>query len=103
MLRGICGDVCSGDVSWTWRKILILRSLAVQFIKHRVGNGGDVFICHDDWHHLGPLKLRFGPIVIYDAASNDSAKMAEYASEAGCNMPLALSNDLIHINTRMPA
>lgn len=54
-----------------------LRCIAAQFIKYRVGNGRSVFVWHDNWQSLGPLKLRFGPRIIYDAASVEDAKLVD--------------------------
>lgn len=51
-----------------------IRSDAIQFIKYRVGNGSSVFMWHDNWQNLGPLKMRLGARVLYDAASSDEAR-----------------------------
>ena len=40
--------------------------------------------------------------LIYDAASEDGAKVADYMNAAGWNMPVALSQALIEINNRLP-
>lgn len=39
--------------------------------------------------------------VIYDAASEDGTKVADYMNAAGWNMPVALSQALI-LNNRLP-
>ena len=44
-----------GDCSWTWRKLLRLRSSAQKGIKHVIGNGASTYLWLDDWHPLGPL------------------------------------------------
>ncbi|KAL0416380.1 UNVERIFIED_CONTAM: putative ribonuclease H protein [Sesamum latifolium] len=51
--------------SWSWRKILKLRSQLLANIIYHIGVGDSVWLWHDPWHHLGPLMHRFsnGPHV----------------------------------------
>lgn len=49
-----------GD-SWTWKSILRLRSVAEQFVKAVLGNGGTINFWYDSWTPLGPLIKCLGP------------------------------------------
>ena len=72
------------------------------FIKYVVGNGKNVFLWHDNWHTLGPLKLRFGHRVIYDSASEDGAKVDSLINGAGWGRLPAVSTALMQINNGFP-
>ena len=63
LLKGICPILCS--CSWNWRSVLKIRDLARHIIYVKVGLG-NYFICHDYWHPLGPLYVKFGQRTIYD-------------------------------------
>lgn len=51
----------SDSDSWTWKKILALRPLALQFIRTRLGNGLDTSFWHDVWTPFGQLITHIGP------------------------------------------
>ncbi|XP_056852587.1 uncharacterized protein LOC130501776 [Raphanus sativus] len=51
----------SDSDSWTWKKILDLRPLALQFIRTRLGNGEDTSFWHDVWTPFGQLISHIGP------------------------------------------
>lgn len=51
----------SASDSWTWRKLLELRPLALQFIRSRVGNGRETSFWYDVWTPLGQLINHIGP------------------------------------------
>lgn len=76
--------------------------MAVQYIRYIVGNGRAVFIWYDNWHDFGPLKARFGERIIYDAASREDAKMADYLCDVGWNKPLPVSAALRSITDAWP-
>lgn len=46
--------------SWTWRKLLELRPLALQFIKTRLGNGLSTSFWYDVWTPFGQLISHIG-------------------------------------------
>ena len=104
MLRGksVWGCRCFADSSWTWRKILKLRSAAIQFIRYVVGDGSSVYVWHDNWHPLGPLKTRFGARIIYDASSTEWAVMADYVDTTGWIKPNVVSPGLIAVVNNWP-
>lgn len=92
----------SGDVSWTWLKLMKLRSIAVQFTKYRDGNGLQA-VWHDNSHPLGPVKQRFGGRIIYDAWSTDNATMNEYVNQNGRCLPQPFSTDLPAVVNQLPS
>lgn len=94
---------CPVDASWTWRKILKLRNVVIQFIRYIVGNGKGTFIWHDNWYPFCLLKLRFGTRVIYNAASNEGTKLDGFVTMYGWNMPCAISYELIIISNSLPS
>ncbi|KAL0444669.1 UNVERIFIED_CONTAM: LINE-1 retrotransposable element O protein, partial [Sesamum latifolium] len=51
--------------SWSWRKLLRLRTVLLPRMTFRIGDGTRFSLWHDPWHHLGPLITRFplGPNV----------------------------------------
>lgn len=42
--RNLWNCPCGSDSSWTWRKLMKLRQLAVGFIKYVVGNGSEIWL-----------------------------------------------------------
>ena len=100
--RSLWGVDCAYNASWTWRKLLKLRNIAIKCIKYKVGNGRNVFVWYDNWHDLDPLKLKFGQRLLYDAASCDDARLAEYIIDNRWNMPAPISNALAQIRCHMP-
>ncbi|KAK4383971.1 putative ribonuclease H protein [Sesamum angolense] len=50
-------DVKGG--SWSWRKLLRLRSALLPHIEFKIGDGQSFSLWHDPWHSLGPLITRF--------------------------------------------
>ncbi|GJU32945.1 hypothetical protein Tco_1176534 [Tanacetum coccineum] len=56
-----------GNMSWSWRKILQLRSSIRDFIWRKIGNGSSTSIWFDKWCHEGPLASRVSPRDIHRA------------------------------------
>nr|GEU44862.1 hypothetical protein [Tanacetum cinerariifolium] len=46
---------CRGNMTWGWRKVLILRPLIQRFIWHKVGDGSHVSIWFDQWCNQSPF------------------------------------------------
>ncbi|XP_028099520.1 uncharacterized protein LOC114299050 [Camellia sinensis] len=63
------------DPYWVWRKILSLRPLVFPLIKHIIGDGGNVFLWHDNWHPLGSLYDRFGARIIHTLPDNSKVNV----------------------------
>lgn len=57
------------NASWRWKKILKLRNIAKQFLKHRVKDGRNIFLSYDNWHLAGCLIDVYGYKTVYDAGS----------------------------------
>jgi len=74
------------NCSWSWRKLLILRSIAKQFLSFKVGDGRKIFLWYDVWHPEGCLFDKYGYRMIYDAGSGPSAR----------------SDSLVHVQSRLP-
>lgn len=43
------------NASWSWRKLLKLRDLAVHHVRWKVGTGSSISFWYDNWSGLGPL------------------------------------------------
>ena len=81
--------------SWTWRKILQLRSIYRPFIKYMVGNGRNIFLWFDNWLPSGPIHPSLGDRVIYDAGLSRTASVAEITTGNSWRWPVANSPDLL--------
>ncbi|KAK9275845.1 hypothetical protein L1049_023118 [Liquidambar formosana] len=90
------------DCSWTWRKILQIRSKVRPLFKHVIGNGEVTFLWHDNWHPLGPLLPRFGTGVIYDAAIPLDAKVSYIIVANAWNWPLSSTGELMILQSSIP-
>ncbi|XP_022019374.1 uncharacterized protein LOC110944750 [Helianthus annuus] len=70
-----CKDTSS--CSWTWRKILQLRSLVKDHIWSSLGAGTSISAWYDSWCHLGPLSAFLSPRVISNAGFRLDAMVAD--------------------------
>lgn len=91
------------DCSWSWRKILKLRGEMRLFVKHKIGNGEKTFLWFDNWHPLGPIDLRWGQRVRYDAASSLEAKVSSVINGNQWGWPITVTSDLNEIRDSIPA
>ncbi|XP_038972594.1 uncharacterized protein LOC120104829 [Phoenix dactylifera] len=73
--RSIWEIKCPRDCSWSWRKILSLRSLVRWKMRYRVGYGSSILLWFDHWHPLGLLIEVFGERFIYDSSLRQNAKV----------------------------
>ena len=101
--KSLWGGTWSTETSWTWNKLMKLRSEIWDFIKYKVGNGESVWCWFDNWHSEGPLYQKFGYRIVYDAASNLKARMKEFIVNNDWVLPRAVSSDLVHVINQWPA
>ena len=91
-----------GDCSWTWRKILKLRSLARDKIKCVVGNGNSTSLWYDNWHPLGPFVSKFGNSFISASGLGEEAKVGAIIEGGDWNWPSG-SSEWQEIISAMPS
>jgi len=87
--------------SWYWKKLLKLRTMIRPFLKHKIGNGDNTFLWHDNWHPKGPLTISYGDRVIYDAGIPSLAKVNYIINDNSWDWPIASSGALIDIKRHM--
>ncbi|KAJ0892199.1 putative reverse transcriptase zinc-binding domain-containing protein [Helianthus annuus] len=65
------------NCSWSWRKILQVRSLIQPYIWAKVGNGEKISAWYDKWKEVGPLKSFLSPRAISNAGFNLKTKVKD--------------------------
>jgi len=89
------------NCSWSWRKLLKLRSIAKQFLSFKVGDGRKIFLWYDVWHPEGCLFDKYGYRMIYDAGSAIGPKVSSIIQEGAWYWPSARSDSLVHVNWKV--
>lgn len=84
-----CPSICS----WSFRKLLGLRSLVRDKFRFVVGNGSRISLWYDRWHPVGRLIEVFGERMIYDSGLGRNAMVADIIREGTWRWPLFLSVD----------
>ena len=70
------------DASWGWRKNgNYFLELARHLQKHRIEQGGDVFVLLDNSRTDGPLFPKYGFRVVYDTGSNINFQISSVLSD----------------------
>ncbi|GKU92455.1 hypothetical protein SLEP1_g6177 [Rubroshorea leprosula] len=85
------------DTTWSWRKILKLRTYARPLVKHMVGKGDTIFLWYDSWHPKGPLIEAYGQKIVRDAAIPSQAKLSHVIQGDYWKWPPARSPELLQI------
>nr|GEZ05522.1 hypothetical protein [Tanacetum cinerariifolium] len=83
-----------GKMSWSWRKLLLLRPLIQEFIWSCIGDGRTTFTWFDKWCDVGPLSNIISSRDITRAGFNHAFKVHDY----GMGKPFSVYNvwDSIH-------
>ena len=90
------------NCSWTWRKLLKIRSLFRPHIRYMVGNGQLTWLWFDFWLPMGPIHPTMGDRVIYDSGLQRHAKVATIIRNGEWRWPLANSNELLTLKEAIP-
>ena len=93
---------CPGDCSWSWRKILSLRSWVRRRMRFRIGNGETALLWFDNWHPMGPIVDIMGERVIYDSGLERMARVAAIVDGSSWRWPPAQSTDLLQLARSLP-
>jgi len=88
--------------SWSWRKLLKLRSIAKNFLKHEVGDGKHIHLWIDNWHPSGALVEKYGYRIVYDAQSRLDARLETVLRNGNWCWKPARSDHLVEIQSRLP-
>jgi hypothetical protein len=88
--------------SWSLKKILKLRDIAMKFIWFKVGDGSKIFPWFDHWHPSGYLLDAFGYIVVYDSGLSLESKLSSIILHGEWFWPSARSDALVDIQVQLP-
>lgn len=77
--------------SWTFRKILKLRTRAMSFFSVHIGNGEDSYFWWDPWTPYGPLIHHLGPSGPSSLGIPQSTLVCEKFNSSGWDLPPARS------------
>ena len=94
---------CPGDCSWSWRKLLGMRTWVSSRMKFRIGNGERASLWFDNWHPFGPIAEVKGDRIIYDSGLDRMAKVASIIDGSTWRWPFSQSHDLLDIIHAMPS
>ncbi|KAL2226585.1 UNVERIFIED_CONTAM: Transposon TX1 uncharacterized protein [Sesamum indicum] len=87
--------------SWGWRKLLRLCSLIQPMVECRIGDGRNLYLWKDPWHHLGPLIYRFprGPSLL---GLDEFTKLNTVIDEGQWHWPLITDLECLQIIYTLP-
>ncbi|KAL2248037.1 UNVERIFIED_CONTAM: hypothetical protein Sindi_2656000 [Sesamum indicum] len=87
--------------SWTWRKMLRLRSLIQPMVELQIGDGRSFYLWKDPWHHLGSLITRFsrGPRLL---GLDESTKLHMVIVDGQWHWPLITDLECLQIIYTLP-
>lgn len=89
------------DNPWWWKKLLQIREFPKDNIKHIIGNGQNTLFWWDNWDPIGPLKEKFGDIIIYDSRISKHVKVRDIIENGDWKWPLANSLNLWEVKAMM--
>ncbi|XP_058211548.1 uncharacterized protein LOC131323720 [Rhododendron vialii] len=90
------------DCSWTVRKILKLRGLGQNFVKHHIGNGLGTSLWYDNWHPRGPLYKILDDRTMSSLDTVASAKVSSVISNGVWHWPRPRNNPIHQIQMAIP-
>ncbi|XP_059650448.1 uncharacterized protein LOC132296253 [Cornus florida] len=71
--------------SWSWRRLLSLRTAIKPLVKLEIGNGTSANFWFDNWCSLGPLYLLVSSQQLSDSSINTKTKLSSFISNSMCN------------------
>ncbi|GAV80392.1 zf-RVT domain-containing protein, partial [Cephalotus follicularis] len=89
-----------GLLSWTWKRILLLRPLVKEHLKYICGNGESFSLWNDPWLHRESVHALYGHRVIYDTGLSKVASVSDILSGGEWSWPQT-SADLIDLQQRV--
>lgn len=78
--------------SWTWKKILQLRNLALRFISYSPGEQSRFLLWHDPWLQGKPLLQVFDSSIVSALESTSLASVGSIQSEGGWHLGVSNYN-----------
>ncbi len=89
--------------SWTWRKLLNLRPLVQPHIITSIVNGHSTSLWFDNWHPLGPLVVKFGTRIMYDAGLPQDTSIGAILHHSRWTFPITQTWELNEIRNNLPS
>ncbi|KAJ0907507.1 putative RNA-directed DNA polymerase [Helianthus annuus] len=80
------------NITWSWRKMLSLRSHIRNHVWTNVGNGKTTFVWFDKWDEVCPLFSILTPRIIANAGFSLETKLCDVRGRDGWRWPLMWSN-----------
>ncbi|KAL0453594.1 UNVERIFIED_CONTAM: hypothetical protein Slati_1337500 [Sesamum latifolium] len=87
--------------SWSWRKMLRLRTHMLPNVIYHIGDGNRISLWHDSWHHLGPLISRF-PSGLSISGTNSKDKLRHMIVDGCWPWPVLLDSVYGEIMQSLP-
>lgn len=75
------------DCSWIWRKVLDLRTTALQYIKYKIGNGRSSGLWFDPWLSNVPLATSENDILIAQSGLPTNAQVSSIINNNYWSLP----------------
>lgn len=89
--------------TWSWRKLLSLRSCLRNHILHEIGNGEDTSMWFDTWLDIGPLSEIVTKRDIYETRLGLKCKVADVFKEGSWIWPHGWSDKFgVIVNSNLP-
>lgn len=91
----------SASDSWTWRKLLELRLLALQFVRSRLGNGRDTSFWYDVWSPFGQFIAHLGPSGPRALRIRKEAMVADATRDSSWSLPHPRSQKEVELHIHL--
>ncbi|GJS26786.1 RNA-directed DNA polymerase, eukaryota, reverse transcriptase zinc-binding domain protein [Tanacetum coccineum] len=88
----------SGNDSWGWKNLVMLREKVKPYVMYKIGNGRDISAWHDKWCSIGPLDKFLSNMDIYDVRIAIDAKVVDIISNGRWNWPEGWVEDFPKLN-----
>ena len=83
-------------------KLLKLRDIAKNFLRFEIGDGDNIHLWMDFWHHAGIVLETYGCRVVYDAQSSVEAKLFSVIQDGDWLWRPARFKALVDIQAGLP-